>query len=95
MLNTRSRDPTVGGWVSTERAVELEKMSIRTGSLTRELLAEDPELVALLLEDYQDAKRREHCSRADFAAGWLALAKRMKLSETLRARRREMLEQVA
>ena len=48
--------------------------------MSRELLAEDPELVALLLEDYQVARRREHCSRADFAAGWLALARRMKLS---------------
>jgi hypothetical protein len=70
-------------------------MSIRTGSLTRELLTEDPELVALLLEDYQVGKRREHCSRADFAAGWLALAKRMKLSEKLKSKRREMLEGVA
>jgi hypothetical protein len=54
-------------------------MPIRTGSLSKELLAEDPALVALLLEDYQVARRREHCSRADFAAGWLALARRMKL----------------
>jgi hypothetical protein len=56
-------------------------MPIRTGSLSKELLAEDPALVALLLEDYQVAKRREHCSRADFAAGWLALARRMKLGQ--------------
>jgi hypothetical protein len=54
-------------------------VSIRTGSLSRELLSEDPELVAWLLEDYQSARRREHCSRADFAAGWLALARRLKL----------------
>ena len=55
-------------------------MSIRTGSLPSALLAEDPELIALLLEDYQVAKRRDHCSRADFAAGWLALARRMKMT---------------
>ena len=63
-------------------------MSLRTGSLTRELLAEDPELVALLLEDYQAGKRRERSSRADFASGWLALARRLKLSEQLRGQRK-------
>lgn len=62
-------------------------MPIRTGSLSRELLAEDPELVALLLEDYQVARRREHCSRVDFAAGWLALARRMKLGQKPRSKR--------
>lgn len=68
---------------------------IRTGSLTRELLTEDPELVALLLDDYQHGGRREHCSRADFAAGWLALAKRMRLGEKLKADRKVKLEAVA
>jgi len=28
--------------------------------------------VKCLLEDYALAKRREHCSRQDFAAGWRA-----------------------
>jgi hypothetical protein len=28
--------------------------------------------VKALLEDYQLARRRDHCSRADFAAGWRA-----------------------
>lgn len=67
-------------------------MSIRTGSLSRELLAEDPELVALLLEDYQVAKRREHCSRQDFAAGWLALARRMKLKSRGRNGKHKVVE---
>lgn len=63
-------------------------MSIRTGSLSSDLLAEDPELVALLLEDYQTGKRRDHCSRQDFAAGWLALARRLKLSAKTRGKHR-------
>lgn len=28
--------------------------------------------VQALLEDYRTASRRDHCSRADFAAGWRA-----------------------
>lgn len=46
-------------------------MSIRTGSL-RGLEELDTLEIKALLEDYQVAKRREHCSRADFAAGWRA-----------------------
>jgi hypothetical protein len=74
--------------LSLGEVVSEDTRVIRTGSLTRELLAEDPELVALLLDDYQHGGRREHCSRADFAAGWLALAKRMQLGAKLKADRK-------
>lgn len=46
-------------------------MAIRSGSL-RGLEELDTLDVCALLEDYQSSKRREHCSRADFAAGWRA-----------------------
>lgn len=46
-------------------------MAIRIGSL-RGLEELDTLEVKALLEDYQSARRREHCSRADFAAGWRA-----------------------
>lgn len=46
-------------------------MSIRSGSL-RGLEELDTLEVQALLEDYRLAKRRDHCSRADFAAGWRA-----------------------
>ena len=53
-------------------------MAVRKGSLSGELATLDPELVALLLADYKLAKRRAHCSRADFAAGYAALARRLR-----------------
>lgn len=46
-------------------------MSIRTGSL-RGMEELDTLEVKALLEDYALAKRRDHCSRQDFAAGWRA-----------------------
>jgi len=46
-------------------------MSIRSGSL-RGMDDLDTLEVQALLEDYRTSRRREHCSRADFAAGWRA-----------------------
>ena len=46
-------------------------MSIRAGSL-RGMEELDTLEVKALLEDYALAKRRDHCSRQDFAAGWRA-----------------------
>ena len=46
-------------------------MSLRNGSL-RGMDELDSLEVQALLEDYRTARRREHCSRADFAAGWRA-----------------------
>jgi hypothetical protein len=46
-------------------------MSLRKGSM-RGMDELDTLEVQALLEDYRLAKRREHCSRADFAAGWRA-----------------------
>jgi hypothetical protein len=46
-------------------------MSLRNGSL-RGMDELDSLEVQALLEDYRTSRRREHCSRADFAAGWRA-----------------------
>lgn len=46
-------------------------MAIRMGSL-RGLEELDTLETRALLEDYALAKRRDHCSRQDFAAGWRA-----------------------
>ena len=47
-------------------------MSVRRGSLSEALLQLDPEELQQLLDDYREAKRRDHCSRQDFASGWIA-----------------------
>jgi hypothetical protein len=64
-------------------------MAIRNGSL-RGLEELDSLETKALLEDYQLAKRRDHCSRADFAAGWRAAKLRFEQEHSLvqgRARR--------
>lgn len=53
-------------------------MGIRLGSLSPELLALDPETREALLADYEATPHREHCSRQDYAAGWLAHAQRLR-----------------
>ena len=53
-------------------------MALRTGSIGGALAGLDPEIRRALLEDYQTAHRRDHCSRTDFADGWLALLRRLK-----------------
>ena len=53
-------------------------MALRTGSIGAALDRLDPEIRRALLEDYQTAHRRDHCSRTDFADGWLALLRRLK-----------------
>lgn len=53
-------------------------MSVRTGSLSGELESVETTVLELLLEDYKLSSRRDHCSRQDFAAGWLALFRRLK-----------------
>lgn len=52
---------------------------IRQGSLDG-LAAEvgDAELLELALLDYQTGARREHCSRKDYVAGYVALARRLR-----------------
>lgn len=55
-------------------------MPIRTGSLSRELAQEDPDILEMLLEDYKQSARRDRSSRIDFASGWLAALRRMKHS---------------
>lgn len=57
-------------------------MSIRNGSL-RGLEELDTLEVQALLDDYQVAKRRDHCSRADFAAGWRAAKLRFEQEHSL------------
>lgn len=52
-------------------------MPIRSGSLGAELEALDPEVLEALLADYEQSEHRAHCSRKDFAAGWIAHAQRM------------------
>jgi len=64
-------------------------MAIRTGSITRELASENPDLLEMILEDYKRAARREKSSRQDFAMGWLARARRAREQEM--ARRQEVL----
>jgi hypothetical protein len=53
-------------------------MAMRTGSLNGSLETVETSVLELLLEDYKLASRRDHCSRQDFAAGWLALLGRLK-----------------
>lgn len=53
-------------------------MAIRTGSLGRALLDLPTEDRKVLLEDYKTARRRDHCSRTDFADGWLAAIRRLR-----------------
>jgi hypothetical protein len=53
-------------------------MSVRTGSLSGELETVETTVLELLLEDYKLSSRRDHCSRQDFAAGWLALLRRLR-----------------
>lgn len=53
-------------------------MAIRKGSLSGILSELDEGLAQLLLEDYQLGSRRDHCSRSDFAAGYAALARRIR-----------------
>lgn len=57
-------------------------MSIRSGSL-RGLEEFNSLEVKALLEDYRVAKRRDHCSRADFAAGWRAAKLRFEVGHSL------------
>jgi hypothetical protein len=52
-------------------------MTLRVGSLGGELETVESTVLELLLEDYKLAHRREHCSRQDFAAGWLAAMRRL------------------
>jgi len=61
-------------------------MSIRTGSLRGALGELDPELRKELLEDYATAHRRDHCSRVDFADGWIALLRRLRQDPALQKR---------
>jgi hypothetical protein len=56
-------------------------MVLRRGSLRGALAELDEATRSLLLEDYALARRRDHCSRSDFAAGWLALARRIRLDD--------------
>lgn len=53
-------------------------MVIRLGSLGGPLEFLAPETRRVLLEDYACSRRRDHCSRRDFADGWLALLSRLK-----------------
>jgi hypothetical protein len=53
-------------------------MSVRNGSLSGRLGSVETSILELLLEDYKLAARRDHCSRQDFAAGWLALLSRLR-----------------
>lgn len=55
-------------------------MTLRTGSLSRELASEDPDVLEMLLEDYKTSARRDRSSRIDFASGWLAALRRVKQS---------------
>jgi hypothetical protein len=57
-------------------------MAIRTGSLSRELAQEDPDILRMLLEDYKVSARRDRSSRIDFASGWLAALRRVKHAQT-------------
>lgn len=59
-------------------------MAIRTGSLGRALLDLPQETRKVLLEDYKTARRRDHCSRTDFADGWLAALRRMQHDREVR-----------
>lgn len=59
-------------------------MAIRTGSLSRSLLDLPPDTRSVLLEDYRTARRRDHCSRVDFADGWLAALRRMQHDQETR-----------
>jgi hypothetical protein len=59
------------------RELELD-MSVRNGSLSGRLGTVETSILELLLEDYKLAARRDHCSRQDFAAGWLALLSRLR-----------------
>jgi len=52
-------------------------MAIRTGSIGGALSSLEPEIRKALLDDYQTARRRDHCSRVDFADGWIAALKRI------------------
>jgi len=61
-----------------EMKMEGLTMALRTGSIGGALAGLDPEIRRALLEDYQTAHRRDHCSRTDFADGWLALLRRLK-----------------
>jgi hypothetical protein len=59
-------------------------MAIRKGSLDG--LVEqvgDLELLELALSDYEMSARREHCSRKDYVAGYVALARRLRARDTL------------
>jgi hypothetical protein len=62
-------------------------MTIRIGSLRGLEGLEDGEATALL-EDYALAARRDHCSRADFAAGWRAAKLRFAQEHSLVEARR-------
>lgn len=53
-------------------------MVLRTGSVSTDMAQEDPELLAMLLEDYKLSRRRDRTSRTDFASGWLAALKRFR-----------------
>ena len=61
-------------------------MTIRTGSL-RGMEELDSLEVKALLEDYRLAKRRDHCSRQDFAAGWRAAKLRFEAEHSSVTRR--------
>ena len=61
-----------------EMKMEGLTMALRTGSIGGSMRDLDPEIRRALLEDYQTAHRRDHCSRTDFADGWLALLRRLK-----------------
>ena len=52
-------------------------MAIRTGSIGGALSLLEPEIRNALLDDYATARRRDHCSRVDFADGWIAALKRI------------------
>lgn len=64
-------------------------MSLRSGSL-RGLEELDSLEVKALLDDYQLAKRRDHCSRQDFAAGWRAAKLRFEQGDILLRKPRKL-----
>ena len=56
-------------------------MALRTGSITRELVSCDPQLLEMILEDYKRSARRERSSRLDYAMGWLDAFRRKVVPE--------------
>jgi len=66
-------------------------MSLRIGSL-KGLEGMESLEAAELLEDYRTSSRREHCSRADFAAGWRAA--KLRFAQASREQKKQRLKAV-